>query len=92
MGPERAEILGLEALAWLAGEPEGLERLFSASGLDLACLKRAAGNRELQRAVVEFLLSQEDLLVRFCAENTIPPQDMHAAAHFLENGNGPHRH
>ena len=85
MGPERAEILGLEALGWLAGEPEGLERLFAASGLDLAALKEAAGDRELRRAVVEFLLSQEDLLLRFCEEKSIPPLDVHAAAHFLEN-------
>ena len=85
MGPERAEILGLEVLAWLAGEPEGLERLFAASGLDLSSLKADAGNRDMQRAVVEFLLFQEDLLLRFCEEKAVPPADLHAAAHFLES-------
>jgi len=82
--PEAAEILGLQALGWLAGEPEGLERFFRASGTDAAHLRQSAGDPALLGAVLEFLLLNEDLLQRFCEEGSIPPAEVHAARHVLE--------
>ena len=82
--PETAEILGLRALGWLAGEPDGLERLLQASGTDADTLRRSAAEPALLAAVLDFLLSHEDLLLRFCEETSTKPAQIHAARHVLE--------
>jgi hypothetical protein len=82
--PQTAEILGLEALGWLAGEPDGLERFLRASGADEADLRRFAGERHQLAAILEFLLANEDLLLRFCESGSKRPMDVHAAHRLLE--------
>lgn len=79
-----AEILGLRALGWLAGDPEGLERFLQASGTDAVALRQAAGEPHMLGAILEFLLANEDLLLRFCEEASIKPPQVHAARHVLE--------
>jgi hypothetical protein len=84
MTPEAAEILGLHALGWLAGEPEALERFLAASGADSDSLRQAAGDPAQLGVILEFLLAQEDLLVRFCKSAEVDARAMHAARHRLE--------
>ena len=48
MNPENAEILALQALGWLAGDEDGLERFLSLSGLDAAALRRPAGSPDTE--------------------------------------------
>ena len=79
-----AEILALQALAWLAGEPERLEPLLAASGLAAGELKEAAQDPHLLAAILAFLLADEPLLLEFCAENGAKPPAVHAAQHILE--------
>jgi hypothetical protein len=81
---ERAEILALEALAWLAGRPDDIDRFLAASGLCAADLRRAAGEPELLGSVFDFLLSHEPLLLEFCESASIPFQAVHAARRRLE--------
>jgi hypothetical protein len=76
---ENAEILALEALGWLAGHEGGLERFLAATGSDLASLKAAAGNPGTARALLDFLLMNEDLLLAFCDATQTRPQAIHAA-------------
>jgi hypothetical protein len=82
--PERAEILALQALGWLAADEAGLERFLNLSGTGLDALKAGAGSRETALAVLDFLLLQEDLIQRFCEETSIPARDLHLAQHALE--------
>jgi Protein of unknown function (DUF3572) len=82
--PERAEILALEALAWLAGRPDDIGRFLDASGLDFADLKRAAGQRDLLGSVLDFLLDNEPLLLDFCRDASTSSQAVHLARHHLE--------
>lgn len=84
MTPDRAEILSLEALGWLAGDEDGLTRFLAASGTDIAALRGGAGQRGTGLAVIEFLLAQEDLVVRFCEDTGAQPQALHLARHVLE--------
>ena len=62
---QSAEILGLDALAWLAGDGAALERFLAASGVDLGALREAAGRPETILAVFDFLLANEDLFAGF---------------------------
>lgn len=83
MTPQRAEILSLEGLGWLAGDEDALTRFLSISGTDIAALRAAAESRDTLLAVVEFLLNQEDLMLRFCESAGVEPQALHQARHAL---------
>jgi hypothetical protein len=83
MNTEMAEILALQGLGWLAGDEEGLERFLGLSGLDQGSLRACAGTPDMNIAVLDFLLGQEDLLMRFCESAAISPRDMHVARHRL---------
>ena len=83
MNTENAEILALQALGWLAGDEESLQRFLNLSGLDAASLRLSAGTADMNVAVLDFLLAHEDLLMRFCETVDISPRDMHLARHRL---------
>ena len=78
----------MEALAWLAGRPEDIDRFLTVSGLDLADLRRAAGDPPLLGAVLDFLLANEPLLLDFCQETSTPAKAVHLARHQLESSCG----
>ena len=82
--PERAEILALEALAWLAGRPEDIGRFLNISGLEAADLRCAAGHPELLGSLLDFLLMNEPLLLDFCQDTSTTAKAMHMARHQLE--------
>lgn len=84
LSPERAEILALEALAWLAADEGGITRFLAASGVDAADLRQAAGSPGLAVAVLNFLLSHEDLLLTFCENTGTSAMTLHRARHLLE--------
>ena len=75
---EGAEILALQALGWLAGDEDRLGRFLALSGLDPATLRDTAGGRDTARAVLDFLLSDEELLLDFCEIAQIRPKDFPA--------------
>jgi hypothetical protein len=83
LSPERAEILGLEALAWLAAGPEALARFQAASGVGGADLRQAAGSPGLTVAVLDFLLAHEDLLLGFCQSSGTNAALLHRARALL---------
>ena len=83
--PERAEILALEALAWLAGRPDDIGRFLNVSGLGAADLRQAVGRPDLQGAVLDFLLINEPLLLDFCRDASTSAQSVHVARHALES-------
>jgi hypothetical protein len=73
MTPEAAEILALEALGWLAGDADAFARFLALSGVDPAGLRAAAESRDTGVAILDFLLSDEALLLRFCEEAGVGP-------------------
>ena len=76
---ESAEILALEALGWLAGQDQALDRFLAVTGIDPASLRAAAENPGLGLAVLEFLLSNEELLLAFCEAAGTTSRAVHAA-------------
>lgn len=83
MTPERAEILALEALGWLAGQPEAMQGFLNLSGIDVAGLRDGAGTSEVGAAVLDFLLGDEPVMLRFCEDMQIDPRQMQAARNAL---------
>jgi hypothetical protein len=87
MTPENAEILALEGLGWLAGEEDGIQRFLNQSGIDAAALRDAAGSPDLGVAILDFLLGNEDLLLRFCESASLSSRQLHLARHRLAKDN-----
>jgi len=83
MNTEMAEILALQALGWLAGNGDGLDRFLSLSGMDAGSLRASAGTPDMNVAVLDFLLGHEDLLMPFCECASVSPRDVHLARHRL---------
>ena len=73
MSEEGAETLALQALAWLAVDPERLGLFLAETGLGPAELKRRAGDKALLGGVLDHLLAREPLLLRFAAEHDLDP-------------------
>ena len=84
LSPERAEILGFEALAWLAADPAGLDRFLKASGVSGRDLREAAGSPGLTVAILDFLLAHEDLLLGFCQSSGTDTAQLHRARLLLQ--------
>lgn len=84
--PQDAETLALNVLGFLAESPQAMERLVIQSGLDLATIRKRAGDRDFLAAVVDFLMTNEELLVDFCETRRIDARRVHMAAHQLGGG------
>jgi hypothetical protein len=80
---ERAETLALEALAFLAGNPEALGRFLGSSGIEASELRRRASDPDMLRAIIEFLLADDALAGDFCRDRGMDPRDLHKANHVL---------
>jgi Protein of unknown function (DUF3572) len=77
---EAPEIIGLKALAFLAGDSEALERFVALSGADAASIRARAAEPEFLTAVLDYLLANETLLLAFCETESLEPRDIHVAA------------
>lgn len=80
---EAAELLALQALAWLASEPDMLDRFMAATGLDAPRLQRGAANPEFLAGALDFLLADEDGLTRFCGAAELDPAEPARARRLL---------
>ena len=83
MTPERAEILAVDALAWLAGQPQDMEAFLNLSGIDVAGLRGGAGSSEMSAALLDFLLAHEPMMLRFCADGDLDPRQIQQARNAL---------
>jgi len=71
---EAAEGLGVQALAWLAGEPERLGRFLALSGLGPETIRAAARDRGFLAGVLEYIVGDESLLVAFAEHVQASPE------------------
>ncbi|HEY5237817.1 MAG TPA: DUF3572 domain-containing protein [Rhizomicrobium sp.] len=83
MTPQTAEIIGFKALAFLVGTTEALDRFLDLTGLDAATLRARAEEQQMLASIIDFLLHDEELVVRFCGEESMPARDVHMARHVL---------
>ncbi len=81
-----AELIALQALAFIASDPGQLGQFIAQTGISLDDLHHRAGDREVLAGVLGALLRDESALLMFCANNAIAPQDVPIAAHVLAQG------
>lgn len=83
MTRNRAETIGLNGLAFLAGTPDKLDRFVRLSGLEAATLRSRASDPDFLRAVLDFLLMDDALVADFCKEQGLEVRDLHLANRIL---------
>lgn len=87
-GPQKAawaETIALKGLGFLATRPEDIDRFLTLSGLEVDELRSKAGDPNLLRAVLEFILADDAYVTALCQELEIQPRDLHAASQILEH-------
>jgi hypothetical protein len=70
---ETAEILAIQALAFIAEEPDRLGAFLAATGLEAAAIRNAAREPGFLAGVLEHMLSDESLLLAFADSARIDP-------------------
>ncbi len=80
---ERAQAIALDALGYLAADPERIEAFLSLSGLDPANLRAAAAQPGFLAGVLDHLATDERLLVAFAASAGLNPADVERARQLL---------
>ncbi len=79
-------IIGLQALAHVAGDPDLGPRFLALSGLDADGLRAGAGDPALLAAVIDFLRARESDLVACADALAIKPEALVRAGFALAQG------
>jgi Protein of unknown function (DUF3572) len=82
MQQDSAQILALQALAWLVADDELLPAFLNATGAGLDDLRARAGDVDFQGAILDFLMMDDAWVVAFCDQHALPytaPQTARAA-------------
>jgi len=88
MNDEQAQAIALQALAFIAGEENALIGLMNLSGLSLDAMKSQAGDPQFLAGVMDFVLSDEPLLLAFCEAADLPPETPLRVRRALPGGRG----
>lgn len=88
MTVDDAEAIALQGLTFLVSDPQRLVRFLSLTGLTPQELKGFGKDRALQAALLDYLLSDESLLLVFTAEKGLPPDSMAPAYELLSQAAG----
>ena len=89
MNSDRAEMLALQALGWIAAEEDFSGAFLGASGASSDELRQRASDPEFLGFVLDFLLSDEPALLAFCEATDTPPDAPMRARAALPGGDLP---
>lgn len=82
MKQEQAEVVGLQALAWLIGNDDLCPVFLGASGASVEDLKTRAGDADFLASVLDFILLDDAHVTGFCDANglsyNVPMIAMHS--------------
>ncbi|WP_316861658.1 DUF3572 domain-containing protein [uncultured Cohaesibacter sp.] len=76
---EAAEDVAIKALGFLSQDGELLERFFALTGLDPSEIRTIATEPSFLAAVLDFMLSDDSIILTFAANNAMAPEDVMAA-------------
>jgi hypothetical protein len=80
---KQAEMLAIDALTFLAGDPESLARFLALTGVGPHSLRAAAADPAFLAGVLDHLLTEETLLLTYAETAGIAPERVAKARHFL---------
>lgn len=71
---EEAEIIALNALGFLASEPERLQRFMDLAGMPVEAIRANAADTAFLGGVLDYILSDQTLLLMFAEEHGLKPE------------------
>ncbi|QUS40376.1 DUF3572 family protein [Tardiphaga alba] len=80
---EVAEIVAIQALSFVAGEPERLGLFLSESGIGPETLRSAAKDPQFLVSVLDFVLRDDETVQAFASASQLPPTTVAAARQAL---------
>jgi hypothetical protein len=80
---EAAEMLAIQALAFIAEEPERLNGFLSVTGIPLESIREAASEPGFLAGVLDHMLGEESLLLAFADSAGIDPEAIAGARRAL---------
>jgi hypothetical protein len=75
--------LAIEALGYIAGDPELLARFLAMTGLDPGAIRAAAAEPDFLLGVLEYVCDDERLLIAFATHADIGPEEIETAKQAL---------
>jgi hypothetical protein len=81
-----AESLAVQALSFLAGEPERLARFLALTGIGPDRIRAAAASPGFLAGVLDHIASEDALVTAFAAEAGIEPEEVEKARRILGSG------
>jgi hypothetical protein len=73
---DEAEMLAIQALTFIAQEPERLARFVDMTGIEVEQIRTAARDRGFLAGVLDHMLGDEILLIAFAAELGVDPAEI----------------
>jgi hypothetical protein len=86
MTPDHAATIALKGLAYLANSDGALDRFLELAGADRDNLRARADEPEFLVSLLDFMLTNEQLLVDFCSDFQTDVRAVHMARHVLSGG------
>ena len=80
---EAAEMLAIQALSFIAEEPERFDRFLGITGIELSQIRTAAREPGFLAGVLEHMLGDESLLIAFATGAGIDPAEVARARRVL---------
>lgn len=81
-----AEDLAVQALGWLASQPEAMSSLLGASGASVEDLRARSGDPDFLGFVLDHVLAEDWMVLDFAENAKIAPQDVLTARAALPGG------
>jgi len=86
MHPDQAETLAIQALSWLASEPDILAQFLNSTGAAPGDLRARAKEPEFLGFVLDFILRDDDTILGFCGSLSATPESVLRARATLGGG------
>jgi hypothetical protein len=83
---EVAEIVAVQALSFVAGDPERLGLFLAESGIGPETLRSAAADPHFLASVLDFVLRDDATVTAFAAASELDPATIAAARQVLDEG------
>lgn len=85
------ETVAIQALGFIAADPELLPRFLALTGIEASAIRHAAREPGFLAGVLQFILAHEPTLLRFCEEARLAPAAVSAALRHLPMGDDRHQ-
>jgi hypothetical protein len=90
MHSDAAQVLALQALAWIATDDALFPDFLAQSGASPVDLRTRAPEPAFLAAVLDFLLQEDRWILDFCASQGVPATTVQMARATLSGGDAPH--